>query len=85
MNDDIPIFVTKEEFENYCRMGPLVEGKFVFSESIDSDIDTKCKVPGTYKELKLREENTEDDIAKAYIKHRRRQIKNKTKSTATGS
>jgi len=31
----------------------------------------------------LREENTEGDIAKAYIKHRRRQIKNKTKSTAT--
>ena len=64
-------------------MGALVDGKFAFSESLDSGINTKCKVPGAYKELKLREENTEDDIAKAYVKHRRRQIKNKTKSTAT--
>ena len=83
IDEDIPTFLTKEEFENYCRMGALVDGKFAFSESLDSGINTKCKVPGAYKELKLREENTEDDIAKAYIKHRRRQIKNKTKSTAT--
>merc|ERR1712150_307592 len=84
LDEDVPTFPNDEEFMEYSQTGPLVDGKFAFSESIDTVDDPKQEASASFNQLQLREEILEDDLAKVYIKHRKTQYKNCWKKTAAG-